>query len=375
MARAHLFRPVTDEAGNLLYGAQVTVQTAEADALLPQPLWSDAWTTDPASQLANPFTLPDGVIDLWLDIPTRVHLIIESPGRDPIVIYLDVQPPPEEIVVSVSPLAITNVPAPGQVLTGTSPTEASWQPAPQPVTVPVHNHPGTGPNSVALGTGAAATANSSTAVGDSASATSSNATAYGSSANAAAAGATSLGSSSSASGANSTAVGYDAHAANTDAVAVGQTAIASGQRTSAVGTNSQAIGDDAVAIGDSATAIAPGAVAVGKGSQASGTGSLAVGTGATATHNNAVALGPGAATTADNQVMVGTAGQTVVTPGGINVAGNASIGAAGTVLAFFGATGATRQTVTGSDGNNLALRAVLTYLDSIGLITNQSTTG
>jgi autotransporter adhesin len=375
MARAHLFRPVTDEAGNLLYGAQVTVRTAEADSMLPQPLWSDAWTKDPSAQLANPFTLSDGFIDLWLDTPTRVNLLIESAGREPIVIYLDVQPPASEIVVSVAPLAITNVSSPGQVLTGTSPTEASWQPAPQPVTVPVHNHPGTAPNTVALGTGAKATADSSTAVGDSAFATGTNATAYGSGANAAGVGTTSLGSSSSATGANSTAVGYDAHATNTDAVAAGQTAVASGQRATAIGTNAQAIGDDTVALGDTSTAIAPGAVAIGKGSQASAAGALAVGSGANASHNNSVAFGPGAATTADNQVMLGTAGQTVVTPGGITVAGNAVIGSAGSVIAFFGTAGATKQTVTGSDGNNLTLRALLTYLDSIGLITNQSIAG
>src|SRR5690242_20280163 len=109
MARAHLFRPVTDEKGNLLYGAQVTVRKADFAEPIEQPIF--AGPLDSAETVENPYVADNGYVDIWLDTPERVNLYIESTGREPISLYLDVNPPAPEVVRSLYPLTITNAAA------------------------------------------------------------------------------------------------------------------------------------------------------------------------------------------------------------------------------------------------------------------------
>lgn len=134
MARAHLLRPLTDAEGNLLYGATVTVRDADFSVPIAQTLWADPTGTDPvADVLSNPFTATSGVIDIWLDTPQRVSVLIEYSGAQADQVYLDVQPPPEQTVISTDgPMAIVNTPTvPGQVLlsTGTA-GQVQWGTAP-----------------------------------------------------------------------------------------------------------------------------------------------------------------------------------------------------------------------------------------------------
>lgn len=125
MARAHLFRPITDREGNLLYGATVTVRETNFAIPIGQSLFSGPTAPD---TLANPFTADNGVIDFWVDEPQRVSLLVQSPTVADILVYLDAQPPPEQIVTTDSPLEIVNVPTTsGQVLLSTStPGQVQW---------------------------------------------------------------------------------------------------------------------------------------------------------------------------------------------------------------------------------------------------------
>jgi len=125
VARAHLFRPITDREGNLLYNAAVTVREVNYSVAIGQPLYAGPTGDD---QLANPFTATNGVIDFWLDTPQRMSVLVEHESVDDILVYLDAPPPPEEIVSSTVPMEIVNQPSTsGQVLLSTATAgQAQW---------------------------------------------------------------------------------------------------------------------------------------------------------------------------------------------------------------------------------------------------------
>ena len=375
MARAHLFRPVTDEYGNLLYGATVTVRRADLATSITQPIYDGPWSG--AGEVDNPMIIPGGFVDIWLDVPERVNLLIQSVGRNDISIFLDVPAPAEEVVRSSSPLRITNAPAAGTILTGVDETSASWQPIPPPPadSVPVHWHPGDGQNSVALGNDAVASAQYSTAVGDGSQATGVGATAFGQDAQATFGGATAFGGSARAVADYTSAVGYQASASDVGAVAVGAQSLASGTQAVATGISAEAMGPDTTALGAYATAVGDGSVAVGANSEATGLGALALGRRARALHDHSVALGDDVVTTADGQVVLGAATQTVLVAGNADITGDVTLGGEAALVGFFGAAPVARQAVTGSDGGDLTLRALLGLLHDMGLIDNQSTQG
>lgn len=371
MARAHLFRPVTDEKGNLLYGAQVTVRKTDINALLGQAIY--AGPLSGATVLDNPFIIDGGYVDIWLDTPERVNLYIESAGRDPISIYLDVNTPADEVLRSLYPLTITNQAATDKVLVGVDESTASWQDAPavEVGVVPAHDHDGVGANSTALGTGASAPASGSTAIGDTAVASGTDSVAFGADAAATGAGTVAVGVESDASGIGGVAVGQGAQAVD-GAAAIGHGAAASGANAGAIGKSAQALGAGSVALGLNAVAIGPDAVAVGGSANASGEDSVAVGQGAAATHARSAALGNGAATTGDDQVALGAAGSTTVVVGDLIALANARLAGAASSLGFFGAVGTTKVTITGVVDDPI-LFTLLEFLDSIGLITNDAT--
>ncbi len=124
MALAHVMRPITTASGELLYGAAVTVNETTYSVPIAQQMYADEAGTVP---LPNPFTATSGLIEFWLPNPQRVSVLVQSPGQADTVVYLDAVPPPEQTVVSTSPLQITNSPQPGDVLlAGEAPGEAAW---------------------------------------------------------------------------------------------------------------------------------------------------------------------------------------------------------------------------------------------------------
>lgn len=129
VARAHLLRPITDREGNLLYNAQVTIRETDYAVPIGQSLFTSATGAD---TLPNPFTTASGIIDLWLDIPQRMSVLVQADGVQDILVYLDAPVPPEETVASVTPMEIVNTPSTsGQVLLSTAiPGQAQWGTAP-----------------------------------------------------------------------------------------------------------------------------------------------------------------------------------------------------------------------------------------------------
>lgn len=125
MARAHLFRPITDREGNLLYNATVTVREVDYSIPVGQPLYAGPEGTE---ELPNPFTAVNGVIDLWLETPQRMSVLVQHEQVSDILVYLDAHPAPEEVVSSSVPLEIVNEPTTsGQVLLSTSTAgQAQW---------------------------------------------------------------------------------------------------------------------------------------------------------------------------------------------------------------------------------------------------------
>ncbi|MFD7835581.1 hypothetical protein [Streptomyces sp. NPDC059761] len=128
MARAHIMRPITGDRGDLIYGAQVLVREAGLSVKLSQPLYAGPTGS---AQLSNPHIATDGVIDFWLDVPSRVSVLVTHEQHSDILVYLDAPPSPEETARTDTPLLITGDQVPGNVLlAGDKPGEAIWGPPP-----------------------------------------------------------------------------------------------------------------------------------------------------------------------------------------------------------------------------------------------------
>lgn len=377
MSRCHLYRPIVDAQGNLAYGAQVTIRQANLNLPTTQTLYSGP--RDDAGVIPNPFIADNGYINLWMDEPERINILVEQDGMPSIQGYFDVYAPANEVVRSDFPLEIVNSPSkPGQTMVAINANQASWQDAPiQPPTgtVPPHQHPGVGANSVAVGTGANASGSQSTVIGNGALAVGINTIAFGFNAQAQASDSSALGASSYASGSDSTAVGYLATSSGQNSTAVGSQSGSTGNGSVAVGSNTVADGDNAASIGQGASASGLDSVAIGRTASASGTRSIALGSGASASYTNSVAIGPGVSTSADGQIALGDASSAVAIQGALSVANDASLGVQSSQVGFYGAAPVARQVVTGSDGGNTVLRALLIQLDQMGLIINNSTQG
>lgn len=375
MSRAHLFRPVTNADGTPLYGASVTVREADLSGPIAQTIWDGPLPT--ANSQTNPIVANGGYVDIWLDQPKRVNLLVQWPGAPDAGVFLDVSAAADEIVVADTPLRITNAPSAGQVLLAVDEQTAAFGPPPvqpQPGQVPVHQHPGTGADTVSVGTGASASASYATAFGVGAQATGVSATAVGHSATAPFDHASAIGSGASVSADEGTAVGYQA-TAGSGSVAVGVNASATSQRGTAVGGNSQAQGDGGVAFGSGASAIGQDSVAVGDNALSTGVDSTALGANSSAQYDRSVAIGSGVSTDQVDQVKIGGPGQSVLVPGQFVAQSDVSLAGTGSTLGFFGSSGAPQQVVTGSDGGDLTLRAVIEYLAAIGLIVDSTTKG
>lgn len=128
MGRAHVYRPITADNGDLLRGARVLVRESGLSIPIAQTLYAGPTG---AETLANPHTAASGAIDFWLERPQRVSVLVTSSGRSDILVYLDAAPPPEETARTDTPLLITGERVPGHVLTaGETPGQAKWGPAP-----------------------------------------------------------------------------------------------------------------------------------------------------------------------------------------------------------------------------------------------------
>lgn len=208
--RAHFTRPVTDEQGDLLPNVQVSVFNPGTTTPITQPLY----TSDTGGGvLTNPFVSNTGIIDLYLDVPTRVRFGILV-GALPMQYYEDVD-----------------------VLAAGSDSQ----------------HSGTGQASLMIGVGASAPGDNSTSVGPSSSTAGSGATALGHSANALGAFATALGQGTTAPGESALSIGRTATAAGVSGTAVGHAAVASALNSTAIGHGATSAWEGSTAVGQNST--------------------------------------------------------------------------------------------------------------------------
>lgn len=242
--------------------------------------------------------------------------------------------------------------------------------------MPAHDHEGEGVDSTRLGPNSEASFTGATAVGSAAKALGAGATAFGSGAQAGL-NATAVGAGAEAAE-SSVAIGHDAGGEHASGwVAIGEDASVGTAATSAValGAASSATGASSVALGPAAAAGGTESLAIGSGASATGLRAVALGQGASAPFDYALAIGPGVAAQAAHEARIGDGNTEVVIPGNVRMVGtDTTIGSTESSVGFFGAVGVTRPVVLGSRGGNTALASLLTYLDSIGLISNQSTT-
>lgn len=74
--RAHLYRPLQNGAGNLQTGATVRVIDPATGVNTTLPVYVHATGTD---TYALPISVPDGILDFYLDLPQRVNLGVTTP--------------------------------------------------------------------------------------------------------------------------------------------------------------------------------------------------------------------------------------------------------------------------------------------------------
>lgn len=128
MGRAHVYRPITADNGDLLRGARVLVRESGLSVPIAQTLYAGPTGTE---TLANPHIAASGTIDFWVEKPQRVSVLVTASNHSDILVYLDAAPPPEETARTDTPLLITGERVPGYVLTaGETPNQAKWGPAP-----------------------------------------------------------------------------------------------------------------------------------------------------------------------------------------------------------------------------------------------------
>lgn len=224
--RAHFTRPITDEQGNLLPNAQITV----FDPATTTPIGQVLYSTDVGSNvLTNPYISATGQIDLYLDNPTRVRIGVVQGGL-PMQYFEDV-----DVLAAGSDSPHTGAGNESLVI-GVAATSV-------------------GDSSTALGPSASSGGASATAVGTITNALGDYSAALGSGASTSGVGATAVGRNTSATGDSSTALGNGAQAADTSAMALGDGAVSAFARSSAIGAGAETTQTDQVMLGSSTSVV------------------------------------------------------------------------------------------------------------------------
>lgn len=224
--RAHFTRPVTDDQGNVLPNAQISVFNPASTTLIGPVLY----TSDTGSGvLTNPYISATGLIDFYLDNPVRVRIGIVQGGL-PMQYYEDV-----DVLAAGSDSQHTGAGDESLVI-GVAATSV-------------------GDSSTALGPSASSGGNSSTAVGSITNALGDYSAAVGSGAATSGVGAASVGRNASATGDASLALGNSAQAGDVSAVALGDGAVSSFARSTAIGSGAETTQIDQVMLGASTSVV------------------------------------------------------------------------------------------------------------------------
>lgn len=166
LARPHVHLPVVLPNGDSLSYCDVLVNDPDTSLPSTAALYRSG---DPyAEPVANPITFEPGTIDLWVDDPARVNLVISGPdGYRATLRGIDLMPSPENIALTAVPNeAFDTQSLVGRVLLSDGVT-SYWSYLPQ---ITAHQHDGsmTGSTRLDLGTGTADAAVGQTWVGSNA---------------------------------------------------------------------------------------------------------------------------------------------------------------------------------------------------------------
>ena len=149
MRRSHINLPLTNDSGDLLLYATVTVQDPATGAPVTVPMYADNGDSSPT--LENPMVIAPSIFEVWSDQPMRVNLLIDgSDGFQTTLTGVDIVPDPVDVVRSPSLTQVTNAAEVERVLTAGAGSRASWA---FPTVIPHHDHDGLKPGSTMLDEG------------------------------------------------------------------------------------------------------------------------------------------------------------------------------------------------------------------------------
>jgi hypothetical protein len=128
VTRAHFYRKATDDQGNVVPGTIVTIYEPGTIAFLEDTLYANFVGS---TEIPNPFTINDGIVEFYLDQPGQVRIGLRSPGGiERFFDNEDVYPDPQTLVRAPDGLEITNAASAGNFLQATGPHQATWVSAP-----------------------------------------------------------------------------------------------------------------------------------------------------------------------------------------------------------------------------------------------------
>jgi hypothetical protein len=124
MTVAHLYRVIQDAAGNVVPGAQVSLcDPGSTSALITDLVYADQQLT---AVMPNPFTVPHGVINVYLARPRTITLKTLVGSVASYIDYVDVLPAAENILATTTPIVIGNDAFAGGVLQMQDLNTAVW---------------------------------------------------------------------------------------------------------------------------------------------------------------------------------------------------------------------------------------------------------
>lgn len=126
LLRSHLYYPVTDVHGDVLSDITVRFYEPGTTTLIDKTIYAQPSGN---SELSQPITTSDGVIDAYLSLPKRVDVGIEPAGQAEFYIRgLEFSSAGDNVIQAAqSGFRITNLPSPGYVLTGNNDGTASFK--------------------------------------------------------------------------------------------------------------------------------------------------------------------------------------------------------------------------------------------------------
>lgn len=123
--RGHLYRPITDNLGNVVPNTIVTLFEVDNVTLLGQTIWSDPVST--STPRMNPWTTSDGFIDIYLDVPQTLSIGLQTPGSPQTIIRnITVLPAPEALVLADEGFEVIGTQTAGYFLQAGVPGQAAW---------------------------------------------------------------------------------------------------------------------------------------------------------------------------------------------------------------------------------------------------------